>query len=331
MGIGHLSRCHTLALCLRGRGLDPRFLCRPLPGDQRSLLQDHGFGVDDIGAETTAADADRLAAEAEGLDAQWVVLDHPGFGLDYEKRFRGQAGTPLAVIDGQFRTHDCDLLLNPNVYATRENCRPTVPADCEVLAGYEYFLLRESFRIARGRGAAQARNVLVTLGGADPDNLTLAICRQLPALPADVIFHIVLGPANRHADSVVRYVSESADPRFRLHHQPADFAERLARCTVCVSAGGITMGEAAYLGVPVIALVIAENQRRTVKTLAARDAVVASGISGVGDAVAQLLGDTDRREALANALGGLVDGAGAERVATHLLARSATTESAICP
>ena len=317
MGIGHLSRCVTLAHCMMRSGLEPRFVSRVLPGDQRALLRQQELSVIDL--QTDDADAATLASEANRLGASWILLDPPQLGIDYERAVGRLTGIPLAVIDGQFRTHDCALLLNPNAYATRQNCEATVPGNCVILAGYQYFLLRESFADVVCNERAETPSIVVTLGGADPDNLTLSICQQLARLAMEAIFHVVLGPANPYFENVTAFLAENPDPRFRLHRQPDNFENLLADCTVCVSAGGVTLGEAAFLRKPVIALVIAENQRRTVTFLAHRSAVIAAEPSEVGDAVNTLLHDADRRDALRAAQHGLVDGRGAARVVSALL------------
>lgn len=79
------------------------------------------------------------------------------------------------------------------------------------------------------------------------------------------------------------------------------------------------MGECAFLGKPVIALVIAENQRRTVEHLAKRGAAIHSTAEDAGRWVDQLLRDPDQRASLSTAIGGLVDGLGADRVVDSLL------------
>ena len=317
MGVGHLSRCATLARCMMRHGLKPRFVCRVLPGDQRHFLYQQGFTVVDL--ENGDGDAGTLVSEAERLGAGWILLDHPELGIDHEREIGRLTRIPLAVIDGQFRSHDCALLLNPNVYATRDNCLDTVSDDCIILAGYDYFLLRESFTKASDHEKSRCPSVLITLGGADPDNLTLSICRQLSSIDIEAVFHVVMGPANPYTDSVTAYLAQNPDPRIRLYRQPENFETLLATCTICISAGGVTLGEAAFLGKPVIALVIAENQRRSVTFLARRGALIEADPAQVGVTVSALLLDADRRSELSGAIHGLVDGRGAERVVTAML------------
>ncbi len=321
MGIGHVSRCGALAGAMRRDGLDPVFLCRPLPGDQRELLRNQDFEMLTLEAETPEEDALAFARVARRREARWMLLDHPELALDYERGLRAQCDAPLAVIDGQFRQHDCDLLLNANIYANRENCAPTVPGHCRILAGYDYFLLREEFHdagaVAAGAPVGNPR-VLITLGGADPDNLTGQLCQGLAEFDAQCDFDIMLGPANIHGAMLADELALLDDARFTLHRDPGELAALLAGCTLCVSAGGVTLGEAAWLGKPVIALVIADNQRRTVDTLAALGAVVEADVKSAPARVADLLADPGRRRQLSGAIGGLVDGHGAARVVAAL-------------
>lgn len=314
MGTGHISRCIGLAQAAVRRGVRVVFVCRRLAGDINDLVRLQGHQV----VESTGDDVTFLAGVAERLGPQWIVVDHPGLGLDYEKDLRSRISVPLVVIDGQYRDHLCDFLLNPNVYATEENCANTVPEHCRVLAGYRYFILRDEY-LVRKRSSLPAPEfrILVTLGGADPDNITLAICQILANLPFshDILrFDIVLGPANQHVSQIREFLESINDSRFSVHERLPDLFPLIQQCSLCISAGGITMGEAVYLEKPIIGLSIADNQKRTVETLAARGAIIAGELFCIGEQILDITRDSNARKSLVSRTHGLVDGHGKDRV-----------------
>jgi UDP-2,4-diacetamido-2,4,6-trideoxy-beta-L-altropyranose hydrolase len=314
MGIGHISRCMGLAQAFIHHDMQAVFVSKSLSGDIIDQIQRKGYRV----LESPDDDISFMVNLVKRLRPKWMVLDHPELALDYEKNLMSSTGVPLAVIDGQYRQHVCELLLNPNVYATVKNCVSTVPDGCRILAGYSYYILRDEYLGRREiRAHDTAFRILVTLGGADPHNVTLTVCRALETLPTTEInltFDIVLGPANQHAAEIRSYLASVEDKRFRLYEQPSDLFSLISRCSLCVSAGGITMGEVAYLEKPAIGLVVADNQRRTVETLAAKGAIVAGELSRMGEQVLKIVSDPGAREYLVSNIRGLVDGKGKDRV-----------------
>ena len=109
---------------------------------------------------------------------------------------------------------------------------------------------------------------------------------------------------------------------FRPHAD--DMPDLMARADLAVSAGGSTCWEMAYMGLPNLVLVLADNQRPIAERLAA------AGVSlNLGDArrldpadlaaaLDDLVRDRARRRAMAAAGRTLIDGRGAERVLDSL-------------
>jgi spore coat polysaccharide biosynthesis predicted glycosyltransferase SpsG len=96
----------------------------------------------------------------------------------------------------------------------------------------------------------------------------------------------------------------------------------LAAAEVAIVAGGITLYEAAALGVPAVAVAIVPAQRATVNAFARAEAALAVTSQGRADAIAAkaalLLRDRAHASALAGRARRLVDGRGTARVANVL-------------
>jgi spore coat polysaccharide biosynthesis predicted glycosyltransferase SpsG len=97
---------------------------------------------------------------------------------------------------------------------------------------------------------------------------------------------------------------------------------RWADLAIC--AGGSTCWELAYMGVPSIILILAENQRGIAESLAEAGAAdclgwhADAGSGAITEAVARLVADPERRAALTRRGRRLVDGQGVERVVDAL-------------
>ena len=79
------------------------------------------------------------------------------------------------------------------------------------------------------------------------------------------------------------------------------------------------MLEAAATGASAVVLEAADNQRRQIAALAARDAILLADEEGLPAAVERLLGSTALRRELSNRARAAVDGRGAPRVAGKLM------------
>jgi UDP-2,4-diacetamido-2,4,6-trideoxy-beta-L-altropyranose hydrolase len=167
---------------------------------QQVELHDTGDGGQAFDDMSWLADLRKQRGQED--EWRWLVLDGYHFDDDYQRRLR-RDGMKLLVIDdyAHLPQYDADLLLNQNAGSERLNYK--VPQETMLLLGSSYALLRREFRGAR-RGkkadsAGQAGHLLITLGGADPDNVTLKVIEVLQQgeLPA-VMTKIIVGPANPH-------------------------------------------------------------------------------------------------------------------------------------
>src|SRR5262249_6429779 len=117
----------------------------------------------------------------------WLVLDGYHFDAAYQQTIRA-AGYRLLVIDdmAHLPQYHAAGLLNQKMHATtlHYHCNP----EAALLLGPRYALLRPEFRPWYGwqRSTPEvARKVLVTMGGSDPDNVTLQVVRALQQVGID--------------------------------------------------------------------------------------------------------------------------------------------------
>src|SRR5262249_42921144 len=125
----------------------------------------------------------------------WVVLDGYHFSGGFQRRVRAGGIRVLAIDDyGHADHYATDLVLNQNLHATADLYRAREPYT-GLLLGTRFALLRREFWEWSGRKrevSEAARKVLVTLGGSDPDGVTLTAIEALartrwPGLEAVVV------------------------------------------------------------------------------------------------------------------------------------------------
>ncbi|MGC9976217.1 MAG: UDP-2,4-diacetamido-2,4,6-trideoxy-beta-L-altropyranose hydrolase [Syntrophales bacterium] len=192
----------------------------------------------------------------------WLVLDGYHFSPDYQKAIRN-AGIPLLVIDdmNHLPHYHADILLNQNIHAPDLKYR--CDEDTTLLLGTQYVLLRREFlkyRDFERQIPGRAKNILVTLGGADPDNVSLKVIKALNLIgDPNIEVRIAIGPANQNIEKLKKELALSPCT-FHLLHNVSNMPELMAWADLAISAGGSTCWELAFMGVPSIILILGENQ-----------------------------------------------------------------------
>jgi len=335
IGVGHAMRCLALAHAWKSRGGEVEFLSH---GQQKSLEE----RVERAGMKWTAlarvhphpGDLEttirRLGELAESSAAPWLVLDGYHFDSTYHQSVRG-AGYPLLVIDDDSfaRAHHGNILLNPILDGANAQ---TKSLDFLILSGLEFVLLRSEFLVHRGRKrsiAPIARRVLVTFGGSDPRNVTLKAMKAVKTLPIEGLEVIVVaGGHNQHTGLLQQEMSTWRHP-VRLVKDTVDMPGLMAWADVALSAAGSTCWELAFMGLPSMVIVTAENQERVASVVEKSGFGISLGQelelteADIRDAVYRLCSDKSMRRQLSHRGREVVDGAGGERVAEVIVQQHA--------
>lgn len=326
VGTGHVMRCLTLADQLCRHGVHASFICREEPGHLIERTRSRGYAAHIlVGA---IDDIEGSATHLAQLRPDWIVVDHYSLGKAWEKAVRQHTKRIFVIDDLADRDHDCDLLLDQNLYeGVEQRYAARVPEHCRQLIGPHYALLRPEFAQFRGRVLRSARPVsrlLVNFGGADSANETARVLRILHELvPASVSVDVVTGPSNPHGEQITALVSDK--PAVTVHVSTDRMAELMSQADASIGAGGSTTWERFCLGLPSLVIAVAENQVPTSQYLGKLGAIDYIGrgseltADGIRAAVSRFLSDHEGRSKMAEMGMQLVDGQGAERVSDCLI------------
>ena len=289
-GYGHVVRALRLA-----RAVDARVW---LSAD--GPVPPHGHPVRILGRGIRALDH---------LQPDLLVLDTPvqADGLQWLRAARRRGLATASIHDRGIAPLASDLAFDGSLAA-----RGPVRGARRSLVGSRYMIVDPAVR--RTGHQPQGRRVVISLGGGSRRALAAATAARIAKHCPDTEIVIAAGfhdVAAARRSGAVRWVGP----------QPS-LVPLLASASVAVVAGGITLYEAAALGVPPVAVPVVEAQRPTVTAFAAAGAAVSSPTgdpAGIADAVLALMA----RPALCRELSArgrtLVDGRGVERVARELV------------
>jgi UDP-2,4-diacetamido-2,4,6-trideoxy-beta-L-altropyranose hydrolase len=315
-------RSLALAQQWRVEGGQVTFAYSELPAVFGDRLRSEGCEMARIEAEVgSPEDAAATLNLAQDLDAV-VVADGYRFSVDFQRAVHGKARALLVLDDyGQIGAYRADLILDQNLGTSEEIYVDRSP-DCRLLLGTEYVMLRREFLdTGQNRSGVNpaVRNVLVTTGGADVGGLAVRILDVLEEIPDSLNITVVVGGASSGKGSIEDWARRSHH-RVQPIENAANMARLMAGADLAVSTAGSTIWELAYLGVPAILGVVAENQRLGAAALERSGAAVvfngmaASAAEELRQVLGLVYGDQPRRSAMFEAARRLADGMGAARV-----------------
>lgn len=285
-------RCLALAQEFRRAGARVRFACTQSARGFIDRLTAADIGYMDIEAEPGGKpDAAATIELARGL----VVLDGYRFDGGYQEAIRN-AGFRTLIIDDEalLDRYHADFILNQNLNATAAMYEGRAPG-AKLLLGAQYVLLRDEVRAARVQPRpipARATKLLLSLGGSDPLNLTGKLSGRL----TDAGFEVT---ATAGAD---------------------DMGALMAAADIAVISAGATLWEAAYMGLPSIAVVVADNQLGSAKWAESNgrgpmfDAREGLSLDAVVESVQEIAADAGSRHGFSSRGMALIDGDGCARV-----------------
>ena len=322
MGSGHVMRCLTLADALKAQGAECHFISRAHSGHLLEVIRERGYKVNCLSAHTHIApvaieniaadalqllkepahavwlgntwqkDAQETAAILVELQPDWLVVDHYALDQRWETALRPHYQKLMVIDDLADRPHQCDLLLDQNLGRQSQDYASLVPAQCKLLIGPQYALLRPEFAALRTyslqrRQQPALKNILITMGGVDQPNATGQVLQALKdcRLPQDCRISVVMGLQAPWLEKVRAQAKDMPWPT-EVMVNISDMAQRMVDSDLAIGAAGSTSWERCCLGLPTLMVVLADNQRVGANALEAATAACLIGF--VRDIAAQL-------------------------------------------
>ncbi len=326
IGTGHLMRCRSLAQRLKDFGVSTEFLMAQCPEELRRTLTDEGFAFVSVNcAPGSVEDADFTAKAC--TEADWIIVDGYHFNGSYQKALKS-AGMQVLFIDDfvHCEDYDADIVLNQNIYARSSMYRDRA-RHSKILTGPSYALLRTEFTEKRPddrRVPGVAKNILVTLGGSDKNNLTARVVRALDSSRfKNLEVRVVVGAINQNSEEIIRICAESKK-KMKVFVNIDNMAEMMGWADLAISAGGTTAYELAFTTTPSVMLVSAQNQRLNAAEFCRRGftQIVGDPLRIADDELVEriegVISSSDTRKAMVARLKGVVDGHGPERVLMNM-------------
>ncbi|WP_018702261.1 UDP-2,4-diacetamido-2,4,6-trideoxy-beta-L-altropyranose hydrolase [Anaeromusa acidaminophila] len=258
IGTGHVMRCLAFAEELQCHGIQVQFACVEQPGHLIRMIRDKGY----------TCYALKAIDEVLTICGDWLVVDHYQLDLTWESAMRKQFRHIMVIDDLADRQHNCDILLDQNDYLQdKTRYEALIPRNCASFLGPGYALFRREFIQVKGklgsRGIEKVQRILLSFGGTDPAGMTWKFLQWWSqaefAQNREMHLIVVIGHYCVNRDKIEQYCHENEN--VTLHIQTSKMAQLLCEADIAIGAGGVSLWERCYLGVPSITVVVAENQK----------------------------------------------------------------------
>ena len=255
IGLGHLMRTLLLANGLKEH-FHISYVTQDLKGNQNHLIEQNGFAHYHV----KSIDCEEFLAIIKKLQPVLCIIDHYGIDLLCEQKVK--ALCLLLVFDDEFKEHCAEIVLNHSFIAKKEDY--DYLKETKILAGSAYTLLKNGFLTHKNRftplGSLKHKKVLITLGGSDPLQLSLAIKKQLLLLEKTLHVSIVTSSAN----AKLSYL-KVADKELLIDEK--NMARLMQKYDLIITSASTSLLETFALKKPFIAIQCASNQSQTVDIL----------------------------------------------------------------
>ncbi len=343
IGTGHIMRCLTLADTLKQLGARCTFISRHLPEYLQDFIESKSYQSIRIGEDCQTEpsnelphahflgtsqnqDADQTQTILEALDSDWLIIDHYGIDHRWETALRPFTKKILVIDDLADRDHDCDVLVDQNLYADMSTRYVEhIPDQATSLLGVKYAMLRPEFCDARERAQTRkgkVQHLFVFFGGMDTANYTLPVLQSLSDLKLnDCAVDVVVGAEHSTRDTIQSICQQE---NYTCHVQTNKMAELLLSADAAIGAGGSTSWERCCLGLPSLAFTVAPNQD-ALTLHADRLGLLKAAHADIYDAKAlhkeieDFMNANAERELMSDTCLEAIDAQGAQRIASYML------------
>lgn len=317
LGLGHVRRSLSVARALRDReGFGVRFA---MNDDALALapVREQGFAVDTRPHGMSEIDW-LLSVSVEHKPVAMMLDVRTELSATSVMRLKGADMVVATIDDGSPRRLAADASFYPPV--------PQVfslnweGAEAEPQVGWEWVVLGHDtlppFSVRSGRP-----RVIVSMGGSDPQGLTVPAVRALMSLNDDFDATVVIGPA---ADPLIEARVARLAPRFTIVRSPNDLPKLMSEADLGLISFGVTAYELAAMGVPAVYLCLSDDHAISASAFESAGMGLSLGVASrlseamIAAVVNDLLGDPVYRREMGTAGRMSIDGRGAARIAAHM-------------
>ena len=218
------------------------------------------------------------------VDARAIVFDvRDGLTRAVVKELRNNGILIVTIDDPEDKRLSADLSFYPPVPQVKRIDWTGFTGNLHI--GWEWVILRREFANARHfvdkHSKLKTKNskprILVTMGGSDPQGMTLKAVKALKMLEDDFEVVVILGTGFQHKKELDNLLSNPKH-HFVVQENIQNIAEIISQSDLAVASFGVTAYELAAIGVPAIYLCLTEDHAESTSAFVEEDMAISLGV-----------------------------------------------------
>ncbi|MFU0827255.1 MAG: hypothetical protein ACFWTJ_06920 [Lachnoclostridium sp.] len=324
---GHVMRCLTIAKSIKKKGIQPVFITADREAEQ--LIISHGFSVICLNSEWNNLDSetDKLCELIDRYHPEQILVDSYYVTEKYLQELKRHTQV-IYIDDRNLKYCPADIIINYNIYSSKLGYEEKYKgSNTLLLLGCDYIPLREEFCAVKYDIKDKITDVFLTTGGADKENFSARLIKRFMNHNdfRRFHYHVISGKYNIYHKQLKSL--EEKYQNLTVYHNINSMAEVMKKCDVAISAGGTTLYELCACGIPAICVLTADNQKDLVRAVSQMGIMYYAGDVQKDMEVCynniekylKIYDSFDIRKEKSAAMQSLVDGKGADRIASYIL------------
>lgn len=254
IGFGHITRCLSLYDAFKIKGIIPELIVSADKPAEEFIKVKRSIVFDWL------KEQERLFEIIANADA--VFIDSYKAGYEFYDKVTKIARLSVFIDDNKRLNYPAGIILNGSIGAESFCFRKRKGSDC--FLGTRFIPIRREFwAIPKKSIKTRIKCILLTFGGVDHRNLTSSILKILVKEFPMLMKIVIVGSGCRN----LREIERAKDRNTKIIYKPhaSLIKKNMFTADIAISAGGQTLYELARVGVPTIAIAVANNQVNNIR------------------------------------------------------------------
>lgn len=255
IGSGHLVRCLIIADYILNRGSRINFISSEIQSKEE--IENNGYKCELIETKGTIPEG-YLSKNLKNVVISDInspkIFESQVAYKKYISSLKNQVDILVTFEDLLNNPFTADIVIIP--YCGSENISLNkINKKTKYLIGPKYFPLKKEFKINKKNFSEKVENILITMGGSDPEKITLKIIKSLNEIRIEKLkINIVLGNLSKINQKEIKDCSKNIFQNIKIHKNLKDVSKLFSQSDIAFTNSGLTKYELAALGVPMIIL-----------------------------------------------------------------------------
>lgn len=246
LGIGHITRCMYFIKSIK-ENFEIIFIFKK-NSQIKEFLISHNHKIQELKPNLSLHEEINILLN---FSSDLLILDIRGKNDNYYSTYSENFKKVLRFDDSDKSINIySNYYLNYNLYAEDIDFNMQ-NKNCELFLGPKYYILNPiyyKFKNYETKFNKKAKNILITMGGGDPKNLTKKITESLVKLK-EIHLNVILGSLYERSDEIEELKKDYPN-KISIFNNIKNMPDMMVKNDLIIGTGGNTSFEAAYMGIP---------------------------------------------------------------------------------